>query len=88
LVGGQVVGRDGERFSRVLAEHRADAGVSIWGARAVFSPEEWVVRCREVAHEGDLVVLHLGLGVGLPEGFGELARQDYEGWSVVVGTHL
>ena len=88
LEGGRVAGRDGDRFLRVLAEHRAGPGVSVWGARAVFSPEEWVVRCREVAHDGDLVVLHLGLGVGLPGGFEELARQDYEGWSVVVGRHL
>jgi 16S rRNA G527 N7-methylase RsmG len=72
----------------VTPELRYDTGFDVWGARAVFSPEDWTSLFLACASPDAVVVQHLGLGAVLDSRLLELARVDFQRWSVVVGKRL
>ena len=64
----------------------AGGSFRILSARAVFAPDLWVERARVLAATESVVVLHLGCGDAPPAGVRELARVDFDRWSVAVVT--
>ncbi len=63
-------------------EGEAPELAEVASARAVFDPKRWLAEARPWIRPGGVILVHLGVGDGDPDGEVSVARVDGERWSI------